>query len=224
MDISSNIRSVLSELPERTRLVAVSKTKSIQEMMEAYRAGQRIFGENKVQELVPKYQQLPKDIEWHLVGHLQTNKVKYIGQFIHYIHSVDSLGLLIEIDKQGKKNNRVINCLLQVYLAKEETKFGLTEQELYKLLDSPNLRTFGNIKIVGLMGMASNTDDKEQVRNEFRHLSKLFNELKTTRFIDNPEFKELSMGMSSDYTIAIEEGSTLVRIGGNIFGERDYTL
>lgn len=224
MSISSNIKSILSELPQGTRLVAISKTKSVEEIMEAYDAGQRIFGENKVQELVPKYQQLPKDIEWHLVGHLQTNKVKYIGQFIHLIHSVDSLSLLIEIDKQGKKNSRIIDCLLQVYVAKEETKFGLNEQELHKIIDSPNIKAFENVRITGLMGMATNTDNQEQIRSEFRQLADLFHELKATKFKDNPEFKELSMGMSSDYALAVQEGSTLVRIGSNIFGERNYNL
>jgi len=188
--------------------------------MEAYQAGQRIFGENKVQELVPKYHELPKDIEWHLVGHLQTNKAKYVGQFVHVIESVDSLSLLIEIDKQGKRNNRVINCMLQVYISTEETKFGLREPEIYKIIESPNIKAFENVRIIGLMGMATNTEDVDMIRNEFHNLATFFHTLKSTIFKNNPEFKELSMGMSSDYTIAIEEGSTLVRIGSKIFGER----
>jgi PLP dependent protein len=222
MDIASNIKSIRNELPSNTRLVAISKTKTIDEIMEAYRAGQRIFGENKVQELVPKHDQLPKDIEWHLVGHLQSNKVKYIAHFVNLIHSVDSLGLLMEIDKQGQKFNKVVNCLLQVYIAQEETKFGLDEQELQALMTSPNFLAFQNIKIVGLMGMASFTDDEDQIHKEFRHLAEIFKKLKASNFKDNKDFTELSMGMSSDYQIAIKEGSTLVRVGSKIFGERQY--
>lgn len=190
--------------------------------MEAYRAGQRIFGENKVQELVPKRDQLPKDIEWHLVGHLQSNKVKYIAHFVSLIHSADSLGLLMEIDKQGQKFNRVINCLLQVHIAREETKYGLDEQELQTLITSPNFLAFQNVRVAGLMGMATFTDNEQQVRKEFRYLAEIFKKLKATNFKDNEDFTELSMGMSSDYRIAIEEGSTLVRVGSKIFGERQY--
>jgi pyridoxal phosphate enzyme (YggS family) len=222
MDITTNINSIRNELPANTRLVAISKTRTADEIMEAYRAGQRIFGENKVQEIVPKYQQLPKDIEWHLVGHLQTNKVKYIANFIQLIHSVDTLGLIMEIEKLGNKFNRVINCLLQVHIAQEKSKFGLNEQELYQLISSPNFLACQNVKVVGLMGMATFTEDEQQIRKEFRYLAGLFQKLKATNFKDNEEFKELSMGMSSDYLIAVEEGSTLVRVGSKIFGERSY--
>jgi len=222
MAIASNIETVLSELNTNTRLVAISKTRTEAEILEAYHAGQRLFGENKIQELVPKHNQLPKDIEWHMIGHLQTNKVKYIASFIHLIHSVDSLGLYIEIDKQARKMNRVIDCLLQVHIAQEETKFGLNEQELQDLISSPNFLAIENVRVVGLMGMASLTDNEEHIRSEFRYLAKLFNKLKTNQFKDNLYFKELSMGMSSDYKIAMEEGSTLIRVGSKIFGERVY--
>ena len=222
MTITSNVESIVSELPANTRLVVISKTKTESEIMEAYHAGQRMFGENKVQELVPRYHNLPKDIEWHLVGHLQTNKVKYIANFIQLIHSVDTLSLFLEIDKQARKINRVINCLLQVHIAQEETKFGLSEVELFELIASPSFKASANVRTVGLMGMASLTDNEEQVRNEFRFLANLFKQLKTTTFANKPYFKELSMGMSSDYKIAAEEGSTLVRIGSKIFGERSY--
>ncbi len=222
MTIASNITSILSEIPANTKLIAISKTRTEAEIMEAYQAGQRVFGENKVQELVPKYNQLPKDIEWHLVGHLQTNKVKYISNFVYLIHSVESLGLFMEIDKQGRKINRIINCLLQVHIAQEETKFGLNEQELYELIASPSFKASENVRVMGLMGMASLTDNKEQIHNEFRYLADLFKRLKNTEFIDNPDFKELSMGMSSDYKIAVEEGSTMIRVGSKIFGERNY--
>ena len=223
MNIATNIKSVLSELPSNTRLVAISKTKTVDEIMEAYNAGQRIFGENKVQELVPKYEQLPKDIEWHLVGHLQTNKVKYIANFVHLIHSVDSLSLIMEIEKQGIKLNRTINCLLQVYIAKEETKFGFNEQELLELIATPSFKAFQHVKVFGLMGMASFTDNEEQIRSEFRHLANIFQKLKASTFRNDNGFKEISMGMSSDYKIAVEEGSTLVRVGSKIFGDRNYS-
>ena len=223
MNIATNIKSVLSELPSNTRLVAISKTKTVDEIMEAYNAGQRIFGENKVQELVPKYEQLPKDIEWHLVGHLQTNKVKYIANFVHLIHSVDSLSLIMEIEKQGIKLNRTINCLLQVYIAKEETKFGFNEQELLELIATPSFKAFQHVKVIGLMGMASFTDNEEQIRSEFRHLANIFQKLKASTFRNDNGFKEISMGMSSDYKIAVEEGSTLVRVGSKIFGDRNYS-
>jgi PLP dependent protein len=222
MNISANIRSILSELPKNVKLIAISKTKTNEEILEAYNAGQRIFGENKVQELAPKYQQLPKDIEWHMVGHLQSNKVKYIAPFVHMIHSVDSLSLLKEIDKQAKKNNRKIHCLLEVYIAGEETKFGLNDQEVYQLIESTYFSRITNVIIAGLMGMATFTDNKDQIRKEFRHLYELFKALKTSKFSGNPGFKEISMGMSSDYMIAIEEGSTMVRVGSKIFGERTY--
>ena len=222
MNIALNIRSVLEELPSQVTLVAISKTKTIEEMMEAYQTGHRIFGENKVQELTNKFEQMPKDIAWHMVGHLQSNKVKYIAPFVDLIHSVDSLNLLKEIDKQAQKNNRVINCLLEVHIAEEESKFGLNDDEVIKLIESPEIETYVNVRIVGLMGMATYTDDNNQIRKEFRHLSTLFKTLKESNFKNKPEFKEISMGMSSDYLIAIEEGSTLVRVGGKIFGERNY--
>ena len=223
MDIKASIRSILSELPSHVKLVAISKTKPASDILAAYDAGQRIFGENKVQEIVPKYEALPKDIEWHMVGHLQSNKVKYIAPFIHLIHSVDSLNLLSEINKQAVRCNRTINCLLQVHIAMEETKFGFSEKELFQLLDSAGFHSLKNVSVTGLMGMATFTDDTEKVRSEFRHLASVFKELKQHKFSNNLEFRELSMGMSSDYQIAVKEGSTMVRIGSNIFGERNYS-
>jgi PLP dependent protein len=222
MSISENLLYIKKEIPPSVKLVAISKTKSPAEIMEAYDAGQRHFGENKVQELVSKYEILPKDIHWHLVGHLQTNKVKYIASFIQLIHSVDSLGLLNEINKQGLKHNRIINCLLQVYIASEDTKFGLNEQELINIVKSNEFLNMTHIRIVGLMGMASNTDHIPTIRLEFQQLVKIFASLKLNYFKNNADFTELSMGMSSDYLIAIEEGSTLVRIGSKLFGERIY--
>lgn len=224
MAIVENIKKILSEIPSNVTLVAISKTKPLEAIMEAYNSGLRIFGENKVQELTTKYEQLPKDIEWHLVGHLQTNKVKYIAPFVSLIHSVDSLSLLREIDKQGKKNNRIIRCLLQVYIASEETKFGLSEKELNELVNSKELSSFTNVSICGLMGMATFTENTSQIRKEFNSLYHIFQRLKATQYANNHEFKEISMGMSSDYTIAIEEGSTMVRIGSDLFGERNYKL
>jgi PLP dependent protein len=222
MHIAENIKTILTELPPQVKLVAISKTKPVEAVKEAYDAGQRIFGENKVQELSSKFEVLPKDIEWHMVGHLQTNKVKYIAPFVSLIHSVDSLSLLKEIDKQGQKNNRTIQCLLQVYIASEETKFGLSEEELNAFVNSPELSTMSHVSICGLMGMATFTDNTRQIHDEFSNLNRIFRALKETKFRNNPEFKEISMGMSSDYKIAIEEGSTMVRIGSDIFGERIY--
>jgi PLP dependent protein len=220
MSITLNLLSLRNELPTSVKLIAISKTKSVEQIMEAYRAGQRVFGENKVQELLPKHESLPKDIEWHLVGHLQTNKVKYIASFVDLIHSIDSLSLLREVDKQGRKINKVVKCLLQVYIAAEETKFGMDEKELLEMLSSPGFLACDNVEVVGLMGMATYTDNEAQIRKEFRSLVQLFNKLKSTVFIDKPAFKEISMGMSSDYKIAMEEGSTMVRVGSRIFGER----
>jgi len=202
------------------RLVAVSKTKSVEQILSLYNLGQRLFGENKVQELVEKQAVLPQDTEWHLIGHLQTNKVKYIAPFVGMIHSIDSFKLLAEVNKQAAKNNRVIPCLLQVFIAQEETKFGLNEVELIALLTHRDFRQLKNISLCGLMGMASNTEDVQQIHKEFESLKTLFDKLKQTHFKDNPEFAELSMGMSSDYTIALQHGSTLVRIGSALFGER----
>jgi PLP dependent protein len=218
MSIAENIKKVKSQLPEQVKLIAVSKTKPTELIQEAYNSGHKIFGENKVQELASKHEVLPKDIEWHLIGHLQTNKVKYIAAFVSLIHSVDSLKLLKEIDKQALKNNRVIDCLLQIHIAQEETKFGLDENELKDLINSSELQDLKNIRITGLMGMASFTENENQVRTEFSNLAKLFKEIKSE--INNPVFKEISMGMSGDYKIAIEEGSTMVRIGSALFGSR----
>ena len=222
MNIALNFRSVVAEIPAHVKLVTISKTKPLEEIMEVYQEGHRIFGENKVQELVRKFEQLPKDIEWHMVGHLQSNKVKYIAPFVHLIHSVDSLNLLQEINKQAIKYNRTINCLLEVHIAEEETKFGLDDDEVYKLIESQGFKDCSNIHLAGLMGMATYTENIDQIRKEFNHLHELFMNLKKTKFSDNPEFKDLSMGMSSDYKIAIEEGSTMIRVGSKIFGERNY--
>lgn len=223
MSIPEQLEKIKNELPQHVKLIAVSKTHPVSVIMEAYNAGHKIFGENRVQELISKYDEMPKDIEWHLIGHLQTNKVKYIAPFVSLIHSVDSLKLLSVIDKEAQKCNRVIDCLLQVYIASEETKFGLSADELYELLQNSEFEQLQNVRVCGLMGMATFTDNMEQVRMEFRFLKKLFNEVKQTYFQNQPWFKELSMGMSSDYRIAIEEGSTMVRIGSNIFGHRSYT-
>lgn len=223
MSIPEQLEKIKNELPQHVKLIAVSKTHPVSVIMEAYNAGHKIFGENRVQELISKYDEMPKDIEWHLIGHLQTNKVKYIAPFVSLIHSVDSLKLLSVIDKEAQKCNRVIDCLLQVYIASEETKFGLSADELHELLQNQEFEQLQNVRVCGLMGMATFTDNMEQVRMEFRFLKKLFNEVKQTYFQNQPWFKELSMGMSSDYRIAIEEGSTMVRIGSNIFGHRSYT-
>jgi pyridoxal phosphate enzyme (YggS family) len=223
MNIPEQLKKIKNELPQHVKLIAVSKTHPVSVIMEAYNAGHKVFGENRVQELVSKYDEMPKDIEWHLIGHLQTNKVKYIAPFVSLIHSVDSLKLLSVIDKEAQKCNRVIDCLLQVYIASEETKFGLSADELHELLQSPELGLMKNIRICGLMGMATFTDNKEQVRMEFRFLKNLFHDVKLKYFKEQSSFKELSMGMSSDYRIAVEEGSTMVRIGSNIFGHRSYT-
>jgi PLP dependent protein len=202
------------------KLIAVSKTKPVEILQQAYDAGQKIFGENRVQELVPKYEALPKDIEWHIIGHLQSNKVKYIAPFVHLIHSVDSLGLLQEIDKQAQKNNRIIDCLLQIYIATEETKFGLDFLEAEALLNSERFPQLSHIKITGLMGIATNTDDQEQIRQEFKYLKSFFETLKTSIDLPNVQMTELSMGMSGDWEIALAEGSTLIRVGSAIFGSR----
>lgn len=217
MSIKNNLLKILEDLPKDVSLVAVSKTKTKEEIMEAYEAGQRIFGENKIQEMVLKWSELPKDIEWHMIGHVQRNKVKYMGEFVSLIHSVDSLKLLKEINKQGIKHNRKINCLLQMHIAEEQTKFGLDEGELFDLIDSEEFGNLKNITIQGLMGMATFTDDKEQIRKEFAYLSSIYLKIKNKITGINV----LSMGMSGDYKIAIEEGSTMVRIGSSIFGVRN---
>lgn len=218
MTIAQNIIQFKNKLPKQVQLIAVTKTHPVELITEAYQSGHKIFGENKVQELVAKHQHLPKDIQWHLIGHLQSNKVKYIAPFVSLIHSVDSIKLLEEINKQAAKNNRVIDCLLQVYIAAEETKFGLSFPEVEQLLGSDTLKHLTNVCITGLMGMASNTNNKEQVRNEFKSLKIFFEKIK----INYPQLSILSMGMSSDYDIAIEEGSTMIRVGSLLFGERNY--
>jgi hypothetical protein len=220
MSVTQQLKKIKSTIPENITLVAVSKTKPNSLITEAYQAGQRHFGENKVQELVDKHDALPKDIHWHFIGHLQTNKVKYIAPFIHLIHAVDSLKLLKEIDKQGEKNKRTIDVLIQFHIAKEESKFGLSFQDAIDLFDEIPYLQLNNIRIVGVMGMATNTTDIEQIRTEFKTLKKYFDLIKSNYFRFTPYFKEISMGMSGDYQIAIEEGSTMVRIGSLIFGGR----
>jgi len=216
MSIVENINKINNEISETATLVAVSKTKPNESIHEAYDFGQRIFGENKVQELVQKYEDLPKDIEWHLIGHLQTNKVKFIAPFISLIHAVDSFKLLKEINKQAIKNNRIINCLLQVKIAEEESKFGLTKNEVEDIINSEEIKEFKGINIAGLMGMATNSSDKDQVKEEFNSLNNFFTQLKT----QHPTLNILSMGMSGDYKIAIEQGSNMIRVGSTIFGGR----
>ncbi len=220
MSIKENIQKYNNQLPEKVKLVAVSKTKPNSFVLEAYNAGQRIFGENKVQDLTAKQPELPSDIIWHFIGHLQRNKVKFIAPFVNTIHAIDSLRLLKEINKQAVINNKTINCLLQFHIAEEETKFGLNMQEAKEILKNDDFKNLRNIKISGLMGMATYTQDKEQIRKEFRNLKNYFNQLKSDYFKENTEFKEISMGMSGDYKIAIEEGSTMIRIGTDIFGAR----
>jgi len=216
--IAENIRSIRNQLPTHVTLVAVSKTKSVGLIEHAYQAGQRDFGENYIQELQEKQPKLPADIRWHAIGHLQSNKVKYIASYIYLIHGVDSLNLIKEINKQALKNNRVINCLLQIHIAQEETKFGFSYEECEELLHSNELQKLKNVQVLGFMGMASNTDSKLQVRNEFRTLKKFFSNMASS----HANISILSMGMSQDYAIAIEEGSNMVRIGSLIFGERNY--
>lgn len=220
--IRANIAFFNGQLPQSTSIIAISKTKPIQAIREAYDAGQRKFGENKAQELVNKWRELPADIEWHFIGHLQTNKVKLIAPFIGLIHSVDSLKLLQEINKEAFKNGRTISCLLQFHIATEETKFGLDSEEAAELLSSPAYGQLSNISICGVMGMASLTEDETLIRAEFRNLRKAFTHLKNTFFSTNDAFREISMGMTGDYPIAVEEGSTMVRLGTAIFGERNY--
>ena len=222
MSIKNNLQFFLQNLPPDCQLIAVSKTKPVEAIQEAYDAGQRVFGENKVQELVPKYEALPKDIQWHLIGHLQSNKVKYIAPFVHLIHSIDSFKLLEEVNKQAVKADRTIACLLQLHIAEEETKFGFSEDEVTDLLASAELQKLANIQIAGLMGMATFTEDLEQIRREFRGLRGLYERLKASSLPPNVMMRHLSMGMSSDYRIAIEEGSTMIRVGTAIFGDRKY--
>jgi pyridoxal phosphate enzyme (YggS family) len=222
MSVVDNLNGIIANIPSHVSLVAISKTHPPEVVMEAYNAGQKVFGENKVQELLSKYEALPKDIQWHLVGHLQTNKVKYVAPFVSLIHSVDSAKLLKEINKEGGKNNRVIDCLLQVHIAEEDTKFGLSQEELHSILSNPAFTKYANVNIVGLMGMATFTDDMEQVRREFNGLASFFADIKQKYFSNQPSFNTLSMGMSGDFKIAIEEGSTMIRVGSSIFGTRNY--
>ena len=223
MSIAENISKFNQEIaPFNAKLIAVSKTKPNADLLQAYEAGQRDLGENKVQELTQKYEDLPKDIRWHMIGHLQRNKVKYIAPFVHLIHGVDSLRLLVEINKQAEKNNRVIDCLLQIYIAKEESKFGLDENDMNELLHSEEFAEMNHVRIVGLMGMATNTENEATVRNEFRELKTLFETIKKENNSEKVEMKELSMGMTGDYKIALEEGSTMIRVGSAIFGSRNY--
>ena len=218
MLVKQNLNNLKELIPQKVKLVAVSKTKPIRAIQEAYDAGQRDFGENRIQEMVDKHKELPKDIEWHMIGHLQRNKVKYMAHFVHLIHGVDSFKTLKEIDKQAKKHNRIINCLLQARIAREETKFGLTFNEIENILVSDELQELNNIKIVGLMGMASFTEDTDQINKEFKDLNSFFIKLKA----QNSELNTLSIGMSGDYKIAIENGSTMIRVGSAIFGSRNY--
>lgn len=221
-DIEQNIERIKQELRSGITLVAVSKTKPTEDILEAYNTGHRDFGENKVQELIYKHETLPEDIRWHLIGHLQTNKVKYIASFVSMIHSVDSMKLLGMINKEAAKHNRIIDCLIQVKIAEEKSKFGISEKELFELLGSDEIKKFKHTCIRGLMGMATFTDSDEQIRKEFKQLKIIFDEVKSRLYKNNSYFSEISMGMSDDYQIALEEGSTIVRIGSNIFGKRVY--
>jgi pyridoxal phosphate enzyme (YggS family) len=221
MSIAKNLTEIKSQLPAHVTLVAVSKTKPVADLMEAYNAGQRIFGENKIQEMTEKWEQMPKDIEWHMIGHVQTNKVKFMAEYVSLIHGVDSMKLLQEINKQAKKHNRVIDCLLQIHIAEEETKFGLDEEELNHILTSDDFKSLENIRIVGLMGMATFTENQNQIEKEFNHLKTIFDKLNTIPFTQNLKPNILSMGMSGDYQLAISCGSTMVRIGSSIFGTRN---
>jgi len=222
MSIKENLSDIQKLIANRATLVAVSKTKPNEDILEAYEAGQRIFGENKVQELAAKYESLPKDIEWHMIGHLQSNKVKYIAPFVKLLHGIDSEKLLMVVQKEGVKCERRIPCLLQVHIAKEETKFGFSEEELVMFLTEELVESLTHVDVCGVMGMATYTDDEVQIRKEFAHLKAVFDNLKQTVFGNQDSFKEISMGMSGDFEIAIDEGSTMVRVGSSIFGHRNY--
>lgn len=219
-DIASNINSLKAQIPSSVKLIVVSKTRSVGEIMEAYNTGHRYFGENRVQEIINKKDVLPSDIEWHLIGHLQSNKVKYIVPFVNLIQSVDSYKLLKVIDSEAEKANKQVNCLLQIFIAREESKFGFSMEELSGMLGSSEFRELRHVKICGVMGMATFTSDKDQVRGEFRYLADCFDKLKNEYFAADNAFKDISMGMSDDYEVAVEEGSTIIRIGSNIFGAR----
>jgi len=221
MSITNNLKHIKSQLPKQVTLVAVSKTKPVSDLMEAYDAGQRIFGENKIQEMAEKWEKMPKDIQWHMIGNVQRNKVKYMAEFVELIHGVDSLKLLKEINKQAKKYHRIINCLLQIKIAEEDSKFGLSSDDAKSLIKSYYFSELNNIKIVGLMGMATFTDDTEQIENEFKFLKSIFNEFQNLES-QNCKLQTLSMGMSGDYKLAIDCGSTMVRVGSSIFGPRNY--
>ncbi len=222
--IKENLNIVRATVPSNVTLIAVSKTKPVSDLQEAYDAGQRIFGENKALEMRDKHQALPADIQWHFIGHLQTNKIKYIAPFVTLIHAIDSLSLLEAVNKEAAKNDRIIDCLLQFHIAQEETKFGLDIEEAKSLLESESFKNLKNINICGVMGMATFTDNAAQVRNEFKNLKNIFETLKENYFKDKDSFKEISMGMSDDYPIAIEEGATMVRVGSKIFGARNYNI
>jgi hypothetical protein len=220
--IKENLEKIKATLPDSVTLVAVSKTKPVSDVQEAYDAGQRVFGENHALEMRDKHEVLPGDIQWHFIGHLQTNKIKYIISYVTLIHSIDTANLLEAVNKEAKKHDRVVDCLLQFHIAQEETKFGLDVDEARQLLDSEAFKSMENVRICGVMGMATFTDDEAQIRKEFKHLREIFEMLKKDYFADQPQFKEISMGMSDDYPIAIEEGATLIRVGSKIFGARKY--
>ncbi len=220
MDVQENLQNLKSKIPAKITLVAVSKTHPPEAIMHAYRAGHRVFGESKAQEMLPKQEALPKDIEWHMIGHLQSNKVKYVAPFVALIHSVDSLKLLKVINKEAKKNNRIIPCLMQIHIAEESTKFGLSFEECCQLLESESYQKMHHVEIRGVMGMATFTDDNEQIIQEFKNLKQYFQQLKDSYFKHVEHFREISMGMSDDYQLGIAEGSTMVRIGSAIFGSR----
>ena len=222
--IKENLEIIRATLPKSVTLVAVSKTKPVSDLQEAYDAGQRIFGENHALEMRDKHEALPQDIRWHFIGHLQTNKIKYIIPFVTLIHSIDSANLLEAVNKEAAKHNRVVDCLLQFHIAMEETKFGLDLEEARQLLDSDTFKQMQNVRICGVMGMATFTDDMAEVRKEFKHLKEIFDTLKKEYFADQQQFKEISMGMSDDYPIAVEAGATLVRVGSKIFGARNYNV
>ena len=223
MSITTNLNNITSQLPEHVTLVAVSKTKPVSDLMEAYKAGQRIFGENKIQEMVEKHEQMPKDVEWHMIGHVQRNKIKYMASFVSLIHGVDNFKLLKEINKQAIKHNRIINCLLQIKIASEDSKFGMSNQEAVNILNSFEFRELKNIKVTGLMGMATFTDDEAQLKKEFTHLTQTFNTLKEYQ-TNNYKLETISMGMSADYRLAIDCGSNMIRVGSSIFGDRNYSI
>ncbi|SFZ94564.1 hypothetical protein SAMN05428642_104251 [Flaviramulus basaltis] len=222
MSILENLNNIKQTLPDHVTLVAVSKTKPVSDLMEAYNAGQRIFGENKIQEMADKYEEMPKDIDWHMIGHVQRNKVKYMASFVHLIHGIDNFKLLEEINKQAKKYNRIIDCLIQIKIAEEDSKFGMTASEASEIIQSKDFLELQNIKIIGVMGMATFTDDQNQIKKEFSRLKNTFSELKQLD-TKNCKLETISMGMSGDYQLAIDCGSTMIRVGSSIFGSRNYS-